>query len=173
MAGGEIQQLSCPTPQKAARAGSRPFPGSEREPPGRGERAVRVTSARRDRRPRRGPAPPRPPPGGASGRDRPPMARRRRSPRGRVIPGTGTAAALGPGRPALQRPVRGHRPPGPAPPAAPVLTRHPGQVGVRVAEPAGAEEAAEPGALGVPAALHGGPAPAALATTNGCRKAPP
>lgn len=94
-------------------------------------------------------------------------------PRGRVTPGIGTSTGLGAGRPALQRPVRGYCSPGPAPPAAPVLTRHSGQIGVRVAEPAGAEEAAEPGALGVPAALHGGSAPAALATTNGCRKASP
>lgn len=100
-----------------------------------------------------------------------PRGRAAAEPSGRVIPGT--AAVPGAGRPALQRPQREHRPPGPGPPAAPVLTRHPGQVGVRVAKPAGAEEAAEPGALGVPAALHGGPAPAALATTNGCRKAPP
>lgn len=45
----------------------------------------------------------------------------------------------------------------------PLLTRHPGQVGVRVPGPAGAEEAAEAAALGggVAAALHGASAPAA------------
>lgn len=48
---------------------------------------------------------------------------------------------------------------GPPRAGTPALTRHPGQVGVRVTEPSGAEEAAEPGALGVPAALHGGPRP--------------
>lgn len=53
-------------------------------------------------------------------------------------------------------------PPGP-PRRRPLLTRHPGQVGVRIPGPAGAEEAAEAAALagGVAAALHGASAPAA------------
>lgn len=52
--------------------------------------------------------------------------------------------------------------PGPtARPCAPVLTRHPGQVGVGVPYPAGAEEAAEARALGVAAALHGAAGPRA------------